>query len=223
MATTGKLSNNTKAALNSSAEPRAQNFEDLVLRHIRYSIARDSTQLCEADWYKAVSLAVRDLIVERMIAAQSAFDRADAKRVYYLSMEFLVGRSLDNNLANLELTQQCRAMLGRRGIDLDRILEYEPDPALGNGWLGRLAACFLDSMASLGIAGYGYGINYEFGLFKQEIDNGYQLEQPDQWEPAYSPWLIARPRKPASSRFTAELKGQSTAPATTTRCGWIGA
>jgi starch phosphorylase len=195
MATTGKLSNNTKAALNSSAEPRAQNFEDLVLRHIRYSIARDSTQLCEADWYKAVSLAVRDLIVERMIAAQSAFDRADAKREYYLSMEFLVGRSLDNNLANLELTQQCRAMLGRRGIDLDRILEYEPDPALGNGGLGRLAACFLDSMASLGIAGYGYGINYEFGLFKQEIDNGYQLEQPDQWEPAYSPWLIARPEE----------------------------
>jgi starch phosphorylase len=195
MATTPKLGRGTKPAFNAVPQPQTENFENLVLRHVRYSIARDRTQLCEADWYKAVSLAVRDLTVERMVATRSAFDRADAKRVYYLSMEFLVGRSLDNNLANLELTQRCRQMLSRQGIDLDRILEYEPDPALGNGGLGRLAACFLDSMASLGIPGYGYGINYEFGLFKQEIDNGYQLERPDQWEPAYSPWLIARPEE----------------------------
>src|SRR5712692_71731 len=90
MATNPKLRRRTKAALNTAAEPRAENFENLVLRHVRYSIARDRTQLCEADWYKAVSLAVRDLTVERMVATQSAFDRAEAKRVYYLSMEFLV-------------------------------------------------------------------------------------------------------------------------------------
>ena len=192
-------------ALNDAAKPRSEavrsgsshseSFEDRVARHIRYSVARSESQLGEGDWYKAVSLAVRELIVDRMVDSQNAFDRADAKRVYYLSMEFLVGRSLDNNLANLDLTRQCREVLARRGIDLDRILEYEPDPALGNGGLGRLAACYLDSMASLGIAGYGYGINYEYGLFKQEIDNGYQLEQPDHWEPAYSPWLIARPEE----------------------------
>jgi starch phosphorylase len=123
MAPTAKLAKDTKRALNSAPEPRPENFEELVLGHIRYSIARDRSQLCEADWYKAVALAVRDLVVERMIATQSAFNRADAKRVYYLSMEFLLGRSLDNNLANLELTQQCREILNRRGIDLDRILD----------------------------------------------------------------------------------------------------
>jgi len=160
----------SQAVLSNIFEARSEAFEARVLRHIRYSIARDSSQMCDGDWYKAVSLAVRDLIVERMVESQNAFDRADAKRVYYLSMEFLVGRSLDNNLANLDLTRRCRELLNRHGVDLDRILEYEPDPALGNGGLGRLAACFLDSMASLGIAGYGYGINYEFGLFKQEID-----------------------------------------------------
>jgi glycogen phosphorylase len=191
MATTAQ----SKQILETPLEKCPGGFEDLVLRHLHYSIAKDYSRVGEADWYRAVSLAVKDLIVERMIDSQREFDQADAKRVYYLSMEFLVGRSLDNNLANLGLTEQCRLFLKGRGIDLERLLEYEPDPALGNGGLGRLAACFLDSMASLGIPGYGYGINYEFGLFKQEIDNGYQYERPDQWQPAYSPWLIARPEE----------------------------
>jgi glycogen phosphorylase len=195
MATNMNVNTDVRTAVTRSSMPRAEPLGDLVQRHIRYSIARDRAQLTEADWYKAVALAVRDLIIERMIATQEAFDRADAKRVYYLSMEFLIGRSLDNNLANLNLTRECRELLASQGIDFDQLLEHEPDPALGNGGLGRLAACFLDSMASLGIAGYGYGINYEFGLFKQTIDNGYQLEQPDGWNPDYSPWLIARPEE----------------------------
>lgn len=193
MATNTNVNNDIGITLARSSISRTEALADLVQRHIRYSVAKDRAQLTEADWYKAVALAVRDLIIERMIATQMAFDRVDAKRVYYLSMEFLIGRSLDNNLANLNLTRECRELLNSQGIDLDQLLEHEPDPALGNGGLGRLAACFLDSMASLGIAGYGYGINYEFGLFKQEIDNGYQLEQPDGWNPDYSPWLIARP------------------------------
>ena len=184
-----------KTARNDGAKAPVEDFESLVDRHLRYSVAKERANLSDTDWYRVVALAVRDLTVERMLESQAAFTRADAKRVYYLSMEFLVGRSLDNNLVNLGLAGQCRELLAAHGVDLDRIVEHEPDAALGNGGLGRLAACFLDSMASLGIAGYGYGINYEFGLFKQEIDNGYQVEQPDHWDADYSPWLLARPEE----------------------------
>src|ERR1019366_6963936 len=104
-----------------------------------------------------------------------------------------IGRSLRNNLHNLEIREECRQALSNLGADLDAVEESEPDAALGNGGLGRLAACFLDSLATLGMPGYGYGINYEYGLFKQEIDNGYQREKPDNWLAQGTPWQIARP------------------------------
>lgn len=112
---------------------------------------------------------------------ETRYTQRDAKRVYYLSLEFLMGRSLGNNLYNLGLYDSFSTALSKMGADIDELRDREHDAALGNGGLGRLAACFLDSMATLGIPGYGYGINYEFGLFRQEIDNGYQKEKPDNW------------------------------------------
>jgi starch phosphorylase len=128
-----------------------------------------------------------------MLETEARYRKAQTKRLYYLSMEFLIGRSLDNNLANLGIFDLCGQVLQDMGLVLEDILGNEDDAALGNGGLGRLAACFLDSLATLDMPGYGYGINYEYGLFKQVIENGYQKEQPDHWVPFGSPWLIKRP------------------------------
>src|SRR5229473_3101724 len=118
-----------------------------------------------------------------------------AKRRAELSRQYLIGRSLESNLFNLGIIESCREFLGDNGIDLQLLFEEEADAALGNGGLGRLAACFLDSLATLGMPGYAYGINYEFGLFRQRISDGYQVEQPDSWRREISPWLIARPEE----------------------------
>ena len=128
-----------------------------------------------------------------MLETEERYRQRDPKRLYYLSIEFLIGQSLGNNLLNLGIRESCREALSNLGADLDEVEETEPDPALGNGGLGRLAACFLDSLATFGMPGYGYGINYEYGLFKQEIDNGYQREKPDNWLAQNTPWQIARP------------------------------
>jgi starch phosphorylase len=168
-------------------------FPTLIEHHLRFTLAKPRGSLHKHDWYYATALAVRDLLVDRMLATEARIERQRAKRVYYLSLEFLIGRSLENNLINLGLVEGTKAFLGRQGIDLQVLFDEEPDAGLGNGGLGRLAACFLDSMATLGMAGYGYGINYEFGLFRQEIQDGFQVEQPDAWQREKSPWLIARP------------------------------
>jgi starch phosphorylase len=168
-------------------------FVALIDHHLHFTLAKPRADLRKHDWYMATALAVRDLLVDRMVATNARVARHDARRLYYLSLEFLIGRSLENNLYNLGILDECRELLGARGIDLQTLLDEEPDAALGNGGLGRLAACFLDSMATLGMPGYGYGINYEFGLFRQELRDGYQIEQPDAWQRATSPWLIPRP------------------------------
>ncbi len=167
----------------------------LINHHIRFTLAKPRAQLNRRDWYYAVALAIRDLLVDKVLATQARVARRDAKRLYYLSLEFLIGRSLENNLYNLGVLEDCRDLLAERGIDLQQLFDEEPDAALGNGGLGRLAACFLDSMATLDMPGYGYGINYEFGLFRQEIRDGYQVEQPDSWQRETSPWLIPRPEE----------------------------
>ncbi len=128
-----------------------------------------------------------------MLETEERYRQQDPKRLYYLSIEFLIGQSLGNNLHNLGIRELYRQALSNLGADLEEVEESEADAALGNGGLGRLAACFLDSLATLGMPGYGYGINYEYGLFKQEIDNGYQREKPDNWLAQGTPWQIARP------------------------------
>jgi glycogen phosphorylase len=170
-------------------------LQDAIGRHLRYSLGRAGQENSARDLFQAVALAVRDRLVDGMLETERRYEQLDSKRLYYLSIEFLIGRSLRNNLANLGILDCCRKALGDYGLDLDAIEDVEPDAALGNGGLGRLAACFLDSLATLGLPGYGYGINYEYGLFKQEIDNGYQKERPDNWLSEGTPWEIAHPEE----------------------------
>jgi starch phosphorylase len=148
---------------------------------------------------KPLALTIRDLTIDRMLESEDRYRAAQAKRLYYLSMEFLIGRCLSDALCNLRLTEAAREVLSEIQIDLDEVLDLEPDAGLGNGGLGRLAACFLESMATLGLPGTGYGIDYEFGMFRQEIVDGYQQERPDRWQnsgfpmffaPAVEPYLV---------------------------------
>ena len=141
----------------------------------------------------ALSVAVRRPALDAMRESERRYKEQDAKRLYYLSMEFLMGRALGNNLTNLHLYDDTKAILSELGADFDELQALEPDAALGNGGLGRLAACFLDSMATMDLPGFGYGINYEFGLFRQTFVNGYQHEKPDHWLEGGTPWLIERP------------------------------
>ena len=170
-------------------------LEELIRHHLRFSSAKPRGRLTRRDWYYVTALAVRDMLVERMLATQSRFGRHGAKRLYYLSLEYLIGRSLENNLFNLGILDHCRDFLAQNGIDLQLLFDEEVDAGLGNGGLGRLAACILDSLATLDMPGYAYGINYEFGLFRQQISDGYQVEQPDSWRRETSPWLISRPEE----------------------------
>jgi starch phosphorylase len=167
-------------------------FQKSFLYHVKYSTGKTLEEASKGDRYKAVALAVRERLIDEMLATNARYQKEDAKRLYYISMEFLMGRALGNNLYNLGIFDLAHQALADMGIDLEEIRESELDAALGNGGLGRLAACFLDSLATLKMPGYGYGINYEFGIFRQEIDNGYQKERPDHWHSEENPWLIER-------------------------------
>jgi starch phosphorylase len=169
-------------------------LRDAILRHVKFSLGMTVEQLAPREMYRAVALVVRDRMVEQLLATQRRYQQVDAKRLYYLSLEFLIGRSLQNNLVNLGLRDTCRAVLAEFGMNLGDVEEQEVDAALGNGGLGRLAACFLDSLATLDLPGFGYGIDYEYGLFKQEIRNNQQVEKPDNWRTYPTPWEMERPQ-----------------------------
>ncbi|HVP11777.1 MAG TPA: glycogen/starch/alpha-glucan phosphorylase [Phycisphaerae bacterium] len=161
--------------------------------HLHYTQAEAWETAQPYDHFVSLALAVRDQIVDRMIATQRTYHEQDVKRVYYLSLEYLLGRLLHNNLVCLGLYDECKARFGKLGLDLDRICDIQPDAGLGNGGLGRLAACYIDSATTLELPFYGYGIRYEFGIFEQEIVNGWQVERPDYWLRFGSPWEIPRP------------------------------
>ena len=161
--------------------------------HLRYSLAKGETRVTERDQYTAFADAVRDRIVERWISTQEEYGRQNVKRVYYMSLEFLIGRLLGNNVINLKADQLCRDALKDFGIDWNDLRDFESDAGLGNGGLGRLAACYLDSMSTLDLACMGYGLRYEYGIFKQKIVNGCQVEEPDQWLKHGYPWEMPRP------------------------------
>ena len=164
-----------------------------ILAKLTYAVGKDAAHAHDHDWYVATALAVRDQAVDPWINTTREVYARGQKRVYYLSLEFLIGRLLSEYLGNLELYEVCRAALAGLGVDLERIRELEPDAALGNGGLGRLAACFMESMATVGVAGFGYGIRYQHGLFRQLFNDGWQVEQPEDWLAFGNPWEFERP------------------------------
>ena len=145
--------------------------------------------------YEAIARSVRDILSQRWLRTEGTYASENAKRVYYLSMEFLIGRSLANNITNLLLDPVAKRVVAEKSLDWLAILEEEPDAGLGNGGLGRLAACFLESMATMQLPAMGYGLRYEYGIFKQTIRNGWQEEQPDCWLRRADPWEVARPQE----------------------------
>jgi len=163
------------------------------LDHLHFSIGKDDRHATPYDRFMALSLVARDRLMARWIRTQDVYTTHDVKRVYYLSAEFLLGRALRNNLFNLGLLETASAVMHQLGYQLGNLLEQERDAGLGNGGLGRLAACYLDSMATLSLPAYGYGIRYEFGIFDQVIRNGAQIERPEEWLRMGNPWEVARP------------------------------
>ena len=170
----------------------ASSLGERIAQNLKYSMGKRISHATPEDIFYALGLAVREFMIDRFFETEEKYHKKDVKAMYYLSLEYLIGRSLSNNLINLGMYDLSVDALKKIGISLSDIIETESDAALGNGGLGRLAACFLDSIATLGMPGFGYGINYEFGIFRQKIVNGYQVEQPDHWLREESPWLIEK-------------------------------
>jgi len=178
-----------------------ENVRRGFLEHVRYSRGKNPETATAHDRFMALSLAVRDRLAHRWVKTARTYYEKDAKRAYYLSAEYLLGRALGNNLINLGMYEHAAQAMREVGVDLTTLIEMEPDAGLGNGGLGRLAACFLDSLATLGYPGTGYGIRYEFGIFTQDIVEGYQVERADEWLKFGNPWEIVRPEKAVPVRF----------------------
>ncbi|MBR2527030.1 MAG: glycogen/starch/alpha-glucan phosphorylase [Blautia sp.] len=172
---------------------KKETFKKSVADNVRFLYRRTLDEATQEQIYQAVCYTVKDVIIDNWLLSQNAYDAQDPKIVYYMSMEFLMGRALGNNLINLGAYGEVREALNELGLDLNLIEEQEPDPALGNGGLGRLAACFLDSLATLNYCAYGCGIRYHYGMFKQKIQDGYQIEAPDNWLRNGYPFELRRP------------------------------
>lgn len=179
----------------------AAGIQESFRANLEYALAKDQYTATIYDDYMALSIAIRDRIVERWIATQQRYHSQNLRRVYYLSMEFLVGRLLGSNILNLGLSDDVQKAMEAMGFDMDELRDCELDAGLGNAGLGRLAACFLDSMATFGIPAHGYGIRYEYGIFHQKILNGQQVEFPDEWLRFGNPWEFARPEYTVKVRF----------------------
>ena len=168
-------------------------FIESVTDHVKSMYRKTLKDASQQELYQAVSETVKDVIMDEWIATQEVMDKKDPKVVYYMSMEFLMGRALGNNLINLSAYKEVAQALREIGVDINAIEDQEPDPALGNGGLGRLAACFMDSLATLGYPAYGCGIRYRYGMFKQQISDGFQIEVPDNWLKDGYPFELRRP------------------------------
>jgi starch phosphorylase len=181
-----------------------------IANKLMFTVGKDPQAARPEDWLHAAAFAIRDQLVERWMKTTRAQYTQDAKRVYYMSMEFLIGRTFGNALLALGLRDRVRQALLEFGVDMDAMAELEPDAALGNGGLGRLAACFLDSMATLNIAGFGYGIRYDYGMFRQTIVNGKQVEVPDYWLNHGNPWEFQRPEVTYRVKFGGRVVKEGT-------------
>src|SRR6201993_2390273 len=170
-----------------------EEFKATVLAKLTLAVGKDAASATDRDWFVSAALALRDRIIHRWLTVDRVSNAKGRKRVYYLSLEFLIGRLLNDVVGNLRCSELVKVALGDLGVDPDRMRSAEPDAALGNGGLGRLAACFVESMASLGIPACGYGIRYDHGLFQQVIKDGWQQEHPEQWLSFGNPWEFERP------------------------------
>jgi starch phosphorylase len=183
----------TQPKFSSTFDSTSQSVKDSILYHLKFSLAHDTQTATKRDWWLATSKAIQERTIERMIATMATHNREDVRRVYYLSLEFLMGRLFTNNIYAVGLYKETAQALHELGLNLDDLRGEEYDMGLGNGGLGRLAACFLDSLATLDYPAVGYGIHYEFGLFRQEFSKGHQIELPDDWMKFGTPWEIVRP------------------------------
>ena len=184
---------NNKSVISITSDFDKELFKRSVLYNVKTLYRKTLEEATEQQVFQAVSYAIKDQIIDKWLDSQKQFEKQDAKTVYYLSMEFLMGRALGNNMINLQAYETAKDALEELGIDINVIEDQEPDAALGNGGLGRLAACFMDSLATLGYAAYGCGIRYKFGMFKQAIRDGYQVELPDNWLADGNPFELRRP------------------------------
>jgi starch phosphorylase len=178
-----------------------EEFKATVLAKLTLAVGKDAASATDRDWFVSTALALRDRIIHRWLTAERVSDAKGRKRVYYMSLEFLIGRLFNDVVGNLRCSELVRVALGDLGVDPERMRSAEPDAALGNGGLGRLAACFVESMASLGIPGCGYGIRYDHGLFQQVIKDGWQQEHPEEWLSFGNPWEFERPEVIYDIRF----------------------
>ena len=185
-----------------SAEAIKRSFQ----RHLKYTLAKDEYSATEHDRYYALALAIRDRLVARWMQTSVVYHHKNVKRAYYLSMEYLIGRLMGNNVINLKAEDAVRKAMGDLGLSWDEMRDYESDAGLGNGGLGRLAACYLDSMATLDLAGMGYGLRYDYGIFRQCIRDGYQIEEPDNWLRYGNPWEIERPEAQFEVHFGGRVR-----------------
>ena len=184
-----------------------QEIKDNVKNLYRKTLDEASQQ----EVYQAVSQAVKKVVIDQWLATQKTMEKEDPKMVYYMSMEFLMGRALGNNLINLTAYKEVKEALEEIGFDLNVIEDQEPDPALGNGGLGRLAACFMESLATLGYPAYGCGIRYRYGLFRQKIENGFQIEEPDNWLKDGYPFEMRRPEHTFQVKFGGYVRSEGDA------------
>ena len=201
-----KVSVKEKKADTGSSRFDKEEFKRSIIYTIKNAYRKKIEDATPQEMYQAVAYAVKSMIMDRWIATQKEMDRSDAKTVYYLSMEFLMGRALGNNIINLCAQKEIKETLDEMGLDLNVLEDQEPDAALGNGGLGRLAACFLDSLATLGYPAYGCGIRYHYGMFKQKIENGYQIEVPDEWLKDGNPFEIRRSEYATEVRFGGRVR-----------------
>ena len=181
-----------------------------VKENVKNLYRKTLDEASQQEIFQAVSYTVKDVIIDDWLATQKAFDKQDPKMVYYMSMEFLMGRALGNNMINLKMYKEVKEALEEIGLNLDEIEDQEPDPALGNGGLGRLAACFMESLATLGYAAYGCGIRYRYGMFKQKIKDGFQVEVPDNWLKNGYPFELRRPEYSYEVKFGGYVRAEVT-------------
>lgn len=205
--------NNNSIYFTEGQDPSTYSLSNQIAEHLEFRMAKTRTNVTKTDVYKALAYSVRDRMIRSWLRTQEQYKNEDVKKVHYLSLEFLMGRLLGNALTNLGFYEECYNLLrdieiNNEKVDLEEIIELENDMGLGNGGLGRLAACFLDSMATLELPAFGYGIRYQYGIFEQDIENGYQIEKPDNWLKYGNPWEIIRPELTYRIKFFGQVRKQ---------------